>query len=77
MPKLLPYYYQANENAELEFIGYCSSWDEAVDILGSEHIHEMSVVDICDDWMMDEFYKYGELEGEDLERYLAERGKKQ
>lgn len=76
MKKLYPYYYQANEDSEPEFIGYCFSWDEAVDILGSEHIHGMSVVDICDDWMMDEFYKYGELEGEDLERYLAERGKK-
>ena len=76
MLKLLPYYYQANEDAEPEFLGYHASWDDAVDAVGSEHIHEMSVVDICDDWMMDDFYKYNELEGKDLELYLAERGKK-
>ena len=57
-----PYYYQANEDAEPEFIGYCESWDEAVDILGSEHIHEMSVVDVCEDWMIEEFKRNGELE---------------
>lgn len=57
-----PYYYQANEDYEPEFIGYFDNWDEAVDALGSEHIHEMSVVDVCEDWMIEEFKRNGELE---------------
>lgn len=42
---LKPYYYQRNEDYEPEFIGFAENWDKALDLIDTNKIYKMSVID--------------------------------
>ena len=40
-----PYYFQQNEDYEEEYIGFAENYDKALDLIDSNRVHEMSVID--------------------------------
>lgn len=43
-----PYYYQRNEDYEPEFVGFAENWDKVLDLVDTNEIYKMSIVDEMD-----------------------------
>lgn len=64
-----PYYYQRGEDYEPEFIGFAKDYDSALDLIDSDTVYRMTVIDELDEDMY--LAMRDDLDEEDVERLDA------